>query len=172
MKIKGILICFTSERDRYGNCYHALRYVSTDTGKFVEGSITGGESNVRAIRQELFEDGNEVFYIEQVVSKTEFKRLTADFEYLGCSPTELADKIVAGIRNRKRLKLVYKVEERPRLPFPVDQFADIIEANGCRAAKSLTRIQFLATPDQARKIENQLQNNVPYTRVVRLTKIQ
>lgn len=53
MSIKYILTAYHSARDRAGNCYWAFQYRDIATGRCVQGTVSGGESNIAAIRLEL-----------------------------------------------------------------------------------------------------------------------
>jgi hypothetical protein len=96
MKIKAILSCINSARDNAGNCYWAFRWTDTETGKQVVGTISGGESNISWVREEMGFKAEEVYYYRQELPKREFRHLTADWEYAGCPP----DKIAAFIKAR------------------------------------------------------------------------
>lgn len=93
MKLIGTLEAISSERDRSGNCYWGVRYVCHETGKIVNGIISGGSSNIYAVllHWTVKKDyDRSVRYIEHTLSKREFKNLTSTWKYAGCSPEDIA----------------------------------------------------------------------------------
>ncbi len=93
MPIKAILESLYSKRDRNGNCYWAFRYTDTATGKQVVGTISGGESNIAAIRRVMKLEYEECFYTVTEMPIREFNRLTKQWAYAGCPPEAIADYI-------------------------------------------------------------------------------
>lgn len=97
--IKGILEAINSKRDRNGNCYWALRYTDTATGKTVEGTVCGGESNIRGIMYQMngksWEPRNIHFATQELMIR-EFNRLTKNWPYAGCTPEDLT-KFITGL---------------------------------------------------------------------------
>lgn len=91
--IKGILVAINSRRDRNGNCYWALRYTDTATGRQVVGTVSGGESNIRGISYQMnggsWEPRN-IYFETQELPIREFDRLTKTWPYAGCQPEALA----------------------------------------------------------------------------------
>jgi hypothetical protein len=90
MKLHATLEAIYSERDLYGNCYWAMRYTDHETGRVVCGTISGGESNIAAVRRQergQWDDG--IAFRTVAMKKREFKRLTADWCYAGCAPADL-----------------------------------------------------------------------------------
>ncbi len=86
MKIRGILIIYTSARDRNGNCYHSAQYTDTDTGAFVRFRDVGGESNMRGLARLLGfgdYDSDHIYSDHQVLGIREYQRLTRDWPYNG-----------------------------------------------------------------------------------------
>lgn len=82
-----------SERDQYGNCYWALRFIDHATGHVVVGLVSGGESNINAIRLYWNKpDGwdNSILFRCTSMKKRAFRQLTADWPYAGCNPEDLA----------------------------------------------------------------------------------
>lgn len=51
MKIRFIATTYTSEQDRYGNCFHYARITSTLTGKYLWVRNVGGDNNARILVQ-------------------------------------------------------------------------------------------------------------------------
>ena len=101
--ITHVITPINSRRDRSGNCYWAFHYLNTQTGKTVEGSISGGESNIRAVMLYLDSpDGNAVGWDKakesvamqqaQELPIREFDRRfkPSVCEYAGCLPEEIA----------------------------------------------------------------------------------
>ena len=92
MKIKYILDAMNSARDSSGNCYWALRFTDCESGKTVVGMVSGGESNIDAIRYE-WHGGNweprDFYFMTHEYPKREFNRLTAGWKYAGCAPEQL-----------------------------------------------------------------------------------
>lgn len=92
MQYIATLEAIHSRRDTYGNCYWAFRYTCHETGKTIVGTISGGESNINAIRYGwLGADG----WNPHIMARTtelpirEFNRLVKGWEYAGCSPDSL-----------------------------------------------------------------------------------
>ena len=96
-KIKGVLITFISERDRYGNCYLAWRYIDTLTGKVAEGRGAGGESNIRGIILNFcgnsWTGADRYIEIRQVLNQREFKHLIKDMPYGGNTGEDMVRSI-------------------------------------------------------------------------------
>jgi hypothetical protein len=88
--IKAVLQSIYSKRDRNGNCYWSFRFTDTATGKSVEGTISGGESNVRSMLGPLGLSGEEVHSSTIELPIREWNRLTKEFRYAGCSAEQLA----------------------------------------------------------------------------------
>jgi hypothetical protein len=88
--IKAIIEALYSRRDRNGNCYFAFRYVDVATGKTVSGSISGGESNIRAIGRAMGFESNEFHFNCHELPIREFNRVTKTWAYAGCTPEDLA----------------------------------------------------------------------------------
>ncbi len=96
MKFHSTLQSHYSRRDRNGNCYWAFRYICHKTGKVVEGTITGGESNINAIRRYWNDSdkqgsGWDSGFLCQVIGHgiREFNSMTKGWAYAGCDPEEL-----------------------------------------------------------------------------------
>jgi len=94
-----------SRADRAGNRYWAFRYTDYQTGKRVEATISGGESNINAIRQAMGRvdgwDASIEFDVTELPIR-EWNRLTKDWPYAGCVPAELAAFIKAKLPNLTR----------------------------------------------------------------------
>lgn len=96
-KIKAILIIFNSKRNTYGNVYWAFKYVDTLTGDEVEGTISGGESNITASVKHLGLDWGSCCLIRKELSIREFKRETKSWKHAGCLPDDIAKYIIGNI---------------------------------------------------------------------------
>ena len=96
MNITASLTAINSKVDIYGNCYWAFRFVDYDTGKNVCAKISGGESNIAAIRQYWNNpdgwDNSVTFSVDELPIR-KFNSFTKDWSYAGCHPQELADFI-------------------------------------------------------------------------------
>jgi hypothetical protein len=105
MNIKAQIEAIYSERDRNGNCYWALRYTSFETGKVVCGTVSGGESNIYAILRETDQAhkandwDRSISFRCDAMKKREFKRLTGDWKYAGCTPSDLWQFIKTELRS-------------------------------------------------------------------------
>ena len=87
--IVGILECINSRSDTYGNRYFAFKYTDVKTGKQVEGTISGGESNVYSIVRELGHPSETVHYIRTELPIREYNRTVKGWGYAGCTASEL-----------------------------------------------------------------------------------
>jgi hypothetical protein len=59
----------------------------------VEGTISGGESNISAIVREMGLTWPEVHYTVCEMGIRDFNRMTKEWAYAGCPPADLADYI-------------------------------------------------------------------------------
>jgi len=96
MEIYATLDIINSKADIYGNRYWAFRYTDHETGNNVEARISGGESNINAIRCHMgkvdgWDSGINTKRTEMKIR--EFNRLTKDWPHAGCSPEDLANYI-------------------------------------------------------------------------------
>ena len=96
MEIYATLEIINSRADIYGNRYWAFRYTDHDSGNSVEGTISGGESNINAIRLHMgrvdgWDAGINTRRTELKIR--EFNRLTKDWPHAGCNPEDLANFI-------------------------------------------------------------------------------
>jgi hypothetical protein len=90
MKLHATLEALYSERDAFGNCYWALRYTDHETGRVVVGTVSGGESNINAIRyQRLGQRDDGVTFRVQGFKIREFNRMTREWAHAGCAPADL-----------------------------------------------------------------------------------
>jgi len=96
--IKAIIEAHYSKRDTYGNCYWFLRYTDTATGKTIEGTSTGGESNLYGIKREMGYKSEEAHFqcIQHPIR--EFNAITKKMPYIGCNPGAIAEKIKAQLK--------------------------------------------------------------------------
>jgi hypothetical protein len=98
MPIKAIIEALYSKRDRNGNCYWAMRYTDVASGRQVQASISGGESNIYAIARSMgFESGEAHFSVSELGIR-EFNRMTKGWQYAGCSPDDLAKFVRSTLR--------------------------------------------------------------------------
>jgi len=100
MKTNALLVCLNSKIDKNGNCYYAFIYTDNTTEKVVQATISGGESNIYAIRgacgmvlhgKDGWNDGIRFSSEEMPIRK--FDQLTKGWEYAGCRPETLAQFI-------------------------------------------------------------------------------
>ena len=91
--LRATLEALYSERDNSGNCYWALRYTDHATGKVVQGTISGGESNIYAILRVSDPTADDwdrsILFRCDSMKKRDFRGLTAGWEYAGCTPDDL-----------------------------------------------------------------------------------
>ena len=90
-----------SKRDKFGNCYWALRYTDHKTGQEVCGKISGGESNIKGILMHWNNpDGwdRSVSFDVLCLPIRQFNWLTKKWKYAGCSPEDLAVFIRSGLQ--------------------------------------------------------------------------
>lgn len=92
--IKAILHVFTSERDSYGNCYHAAQYIDCASGVMVRFGDIGGDMNMNALPRLLGHESDHVYHIHEVLPKRRWKMWTKDFPYLANHADEQAAQIV------------------------------------------------------------------------------
>jgi len=94
-KLTATLEAIYSERDTYGNCYWALRYCDHATGRYVCGTVSGGESNIYGILREndtaIVANGwdRSIRFLCTQMRIREFNALTKDWPYAGCAPADL-----------------------------------------------------------------------------------
>ena len=93
LEIVATLEAHYSTADKYGNCYWALRFIDHKTGKQVEGTVSGGESNINSIlyhwnNPNSWDRSIRFTVVEHKIR--EFNRLTKDWPYAGCSSEDLA----------------------------------------------------------------------------------
>jgi hypothetical protein len=96
MKLIGTLEAHSSKSDKYGNRYWGLRYTDHKTGKTVNGTVSGGESNIAAIRMYWtkpgqWDDSVRLIHFEHGIR--DFKVLTSAWKHAGSQPEELANYI-------------------------------------------------------------------------------
>lgn len=93
MKLIGSLEAHYSRRDINGNCYWAMRYTDHETGTVIEATVTGGESNVNAIRCDW--DGPRTGWAGGIRFSVhehgirDFNRMTKHWPHAGCDPDQL-----------------------------------------------------------------------------------
>lgn len=91
--IRGTLEAIYSERDTFGNCYWAIRYTDHATGKVAQGTVSGGESNIYGILRHSDDQRDDwdrsILFRCDSMKKREFRRLTGDWAYAGCTPEDL-----------------------------------------------------------------------------------
>lgn len=121
MSIKAILTAHYSKRDRNGNCYWALVYRDCATGKTVTGTISGGESNIRATICELGMEYGEVHFTVEEHPIRVFNHMVKDYQYVGCHPFQIALNIVAALTNYSAIQL--QLNKRAHVPFDTDKIS-------------------------------------------------
>jgi hypothetical protein len=93
MKLHATLEAIHSKRDLYGNCYWALRYTDHETGRVIVGTVSGGESNIAAVRCHSGQwDAGIAFRVVPLAIR-EFKALTREWAYAGCAPSDIWEYI-------------------------------------------------------------------------------
>ena len=98
MKLTGSLYAINSTRDSSGNEYWALRYVDHETGKVVEGTFSGNESNLYGVLRHWNTPDDwdrSIIFNRLEMPKKQFKGMIADWPYAGCSPQDIAAFIKA-----------------------------------------------------------------------------
>lgn len=92
-RVTGHLSAIHSRRDVHGNVYYAFCFDSSD-GKTCNAKISGGQSNIKAIRLHLNgEWDDKITFSDEELKIREFDRLVKDWPYAGCRPDELAQWI-------------------------------------------------------------------------------
>jgi hypothetical protein len=94
MRYTATLIAYTDGR-RW-----AAKFIDHETGKFVEGLVSGGESNICGIKLYWGVPDNwdrSILYHRVDMNARLFGRLTDKWEYAGCTSEELADYIRRGL---------------------------------------------------------------------------
>ena len=91
--ITATLTTYNSKADRAGNRYWAFQWFDHETGKVVCAKISGGESNINAIRAywnnpQGWDDC--IVCLSKELGIREFAKLTKDWTYAGCNPEDLA----------------------------------------------------------------------------------
>ena len=103
MKLKSTLTAINSKRDKNGNCYWALRWLDHETGKVVEGTVSGGESNINGIRRcwnpKLDDWDRSILFQKQELPIREFNRLVKNMPHAGCRPKDLSAFIQKEMNN-------------------------------------------------------------------------
>jgi hypothetical protein len=94
------LTAYYSRRDKAGNCYWAFEFVDFASGKTIQGKISGGESNIRAILFN-FKGDNEwdhsILFDVQDMGIRAFERMVKNWNYAGCNPSDLQAYIKKGL---------------------------------------------------------------------------
>lgn len=96
MKIKANLEAIHSLPDINGNSYWAFRYTDNETGKIVNGTISGGESNLSAVPFYMnvkHEHDPSVNFSVIPMKIRAFNKLTKDWKYFACRSEDIANKI-------------------------------------------------------------------------------
>jgi len=110
--ITSSLECIYSKRDFYGNCYWAFRFTDHLTGRTVEARISGGESNIQAIRNG-WSKPNE--WDASMTTRTtempirEFNAFAKPLPYAGCDPKDIAKFIRAKLAEPEGQSDLYEV---------------------------------------------------------------
>lgn len=102
MRIKAILKAINSKMDRNGNTYWAFSFTDCKTGKTVNATICGGESNIYAIIRhwnvKLNDWDRSIHFEREELPIREFNRLTKNWQYAGCNSQELAQFIKKSLK--------------------------------------------------------------------------
>ena len=82
-----------SSRDQAGNCYWGFKFIDFETGKVVVGYISGGESNINAVRCDWHGEGTGwagdlLWHVHEHKIRA-FRRMTKDWPYAGCRPEDI-----------------------------------------------------------------------------------
>lgn len=88
--IKAILQSFYSKQNKAGNCYWAFRWTDVATGRRVEGTICGGESNISWIVKNMGLEWHEVHYSITQLNIRTFDSMVKGWTHAGCQPENLA----------------------------------------------------------------------------------
>lgn len=97
--IKAIIEAVNSKRDRNGNCYWFMRYTDTKSGKTIEGTISGDESNVRSIIREMDMEYSDVYFNVIELPIREWNQQNKNMEYAGCRAEEIVKFINSRLTN-------------------------------------------------------------------------
>jgi len=102
-KYTGELQAHHSRRDSAGNCYWAFRYIDFETGRTVVGKISGGESNINAIRCDWHGPGtgwaSDILWHVHEHKIRAFNRMTKDWPYAGCRHEDIQRFIRASLED-------------------------------------------------------------------------
>jgi len=94
MTLTATLTAINSKPDIAGNRYWALRFRDHETGKVVQATVSGGESNIYGILrywdQEADDWDRSIQFLTQELPIREFNRMVKEFPHAGCSPEDLA----------------------------------------------------------------------------------
>jgi hypothetical protein len=88
-KSTGLLTAYSSNLDRDGNTYWALRYIDFEAGAAVYGKVEGGLSNIKEIIK-TFEGDESILFEHVTMNKVDFILLTNTWTYAGCDSETLA----------------------------------------------------------------------------------
>lgn len=97
----GMLKAIQSRRDKAGNCYWAFQYIDFESGKTVNGTVSGGESNIYGILRHMGSKDDwdrSILYSVLDLSKGDFKHLTLGWRHAGCRPEDLANFIKRSLK--------------------------------------------------------------------------
>lgn len=96
--IRGIVVVYTSARDRNGNCYHSAQYTDCATGAVAYFRDIGGPSNMNGLAHLLGfsdHDYDSLFTDQQVLPIREYQRLTRDWPYVSNGADTLMVQAIA-----------------------------------------------------------------------------
>lgn len=103
MNINYILTAWHSKRDKSGNVYWAFSF-QYDQEKSVKATISGGESNIYAIKRYWNESLNDwdktILFSSVEIPIREFKQMTKNWPYAGCSSKDLVTYIKNEIKRK------------------------------------------------------------------------
>jgi hypothetical protein len=90
-----------SKGDKFGNCYWLFRALNLENGNMIEGTISGGESNIKsALRFLTVDETWEAVNNTCIINRSEeipirsFNQLAKSCKYAGCEPKEIAKFIL------------------------------------------------------------------------------
>jgi hypothetical protein len=92
-KYVGTLIAIYSRSPSAGTAYWAMRFIDHLTGKVVEATVGGGESNIYGILRywKVKNDWDRSLLFQVLEQKTrEFDRMVKNWPYAGSNPDDLA----------------------------------------------------------------------------------
>ena len=102
----AILEVFNSKADYAGNRYFAFTFTDIKSGKSVSATISGGESNLKAVMFNFNGSGDwdrSIRFSVNEMGIRAFNRLTNGWPYAGCNPDELRDFIKKSLDSNSKM---------------------------------------------------------------------